>query len=75
MNRAAPEPKANMGQPEPRIDGRLKVTGEARYRLRLPGQQSGVRVPRHQRDRQGPIRRMDLHEAQGRARRAGYFHP
>jgi xanthine dehydrogenase YagR molybdenum-binding subunit len=31
MNRAAPEPKANMGRPEPRIDGRLKVTGEARY--------------------------------------------
>jgi xanthine dehydrogenase YagR molybdenum-binding subunit len=31
MSRAAPEPKANMGNPEPRIDGRLKVTGEARY--------------------------------------------
>ncbi len=31
MNRAAPAPKANMGKPEPRIDGRLKVTGEARY--------------------------------------------
>jgi xanthine dehydrogenase YagR molybdenum-binding subunit len=31
MSRAAPEPKANMGQPEPRLDGRLKVTGEARY--------------------------------------------
>ncbi len=28
---AAPEPKANMGRPDPRIDGRLKVTGEARY--------------------------------------------
>jgi xanthine dehydrogenase YagR molybdenum-binding subunit len=31
MTRAAPEPKANMGKPEPRLDGRLKVTGEARY--------------------------------------------
>lgn len=31
MNRAAPQPKANMGNPEPRIEGRLKVTGEARY--------------------------------------------
>jgi len=31
MNRAAPQPKANMGRPEPRIEGRLKVTGEARY--------------------------------------------
>jgi len=31
MNRAAPAPLANMGQPEPRIEARLKVTGEARY--------------------------------------------
>lgn len=31
MSEAAPEPKENMGQPAPRIDGRLKVTGEARY--------------------------------------------
>jgi xanthine dehydrogenase YagR molybdenum-binding subunit len=31
MNRAAPTPLANMGQPEPRVDGRPKVTGEARY--------------------------------------------
>jgi xanthine dehydrogenase YagR molybdenum-binding subunit len=31
MTTAAPEPKANMGQPAPRVDGRLKVTGEARY--------------------------------------------
>src|SRR5436305_2023073 len=31
MNRAAPEPLDNMGRPEPRIDGRLKVTGAARY--------------------------------------------
>src|SRR6185503_1628083 len=36
MNRAAPEPKANMGSPEPRIDGRLKVTGEARYGSDFP---------------------------------------
>ena len=31
MSAAAPEPRANMGAPEPRIDGRLKVSGEARY--------------------------------------------
>jgi xanthine dehydrogenase YagR molybdenum-binding subunit len=31
MSIAAPAPKANMGQPEPRVDARLKVTGEARY--------------------------------------------
>ncbi len=31
MTYAAPEPKANMGQPVPRVDGRLKVTGQASY--------------------------------------------
>ncbi len=30
-NLAAPQPKGNMGQPVPRIDGTLKVTGGARY--------------------------------------------
>src|SRR5437763_2408455 len=33
---AAPEPKANMGQPAPRLDARLKVTGEARYAADFP---------------------------------------
>ena len=36
MNRAAPEPKANMGRPEPRIEARQKVTGEARYGSDFP---------------------------------------
>ena len=36
MSVAAPEPKANMGQPAPRTDGRLKVTGEARYPSDMP---------------------------------------
>jgi xanthine dehydrogenase YagR molybdenum-binding subunit len=36
MNRAAPEPKDNMGRPEPRLDGRRKVTGEARYGSDFP---------------------------------------
>src|SRR5262249_11704348 len=36
MNRAAPEPKANMGNPAPRLDARLKVTGEARYASDMP---------------------------------------
>ena len=31
MSQAAPEPKANMGQPVPRVDARLKVTGTATY--------------------------------------------
>jgi len=36
MSRAAPEPKTNMGRPEPRIEARLKVTGEARYASDMP---------------------------------------
>lgn len=33
---AAPAPQANMGQPAPRLDARLKVTGEARYASDVP---------------------------------------
>jgi xanthine dehydrogenase YagR molybdenum-binding subunit len=36
MNRAAPEPKDNMGKPAPRLEARLKVTGEARYASDMP---------------------------------------
>jgi xanthine dehydrogenase YagR molybdenum-binding subunit len=36
MIAAAPEPKANMGRPEPRYDGRLKVTGAALYSSDMP---------------------------------------
>jgi len=36
MNRAAPEPKANMGKPEPRLEAKLKVTGQARYASDMP---------------------------------------
>ncbi|MGN6459759.1 MAG: xanthine dehydrogenase family protein molybdopterin-binding subunit [Pseudolabrys sp.] len=36
MNRAAPQPKANMGQPEPRLEATLKVTGQARYSSDMP---------------------------------------
>lgn len=36
MSTAAPEPKANMGRPAPRLDARLKVTGEARYPSDMP---------------------------------------
>ena len=28
MKRAAPEPGRNMGEPLPRVDGKLKVTGD-----------------------------------------------
>ena len=33
---AAPQPGANMGEPVPRVDARLKVTGEARYPANMP---------------------------------------
>jgi xanthine dehydrogenase YagR molybdenum-binding subunit len=36
MSTAAPEPKENQGKPEPRIDARLKVMGEARYAADMP---------------------------------------
>src|SRR3569623_2488583 len=40
MNRAAPAPLDNMGRPVPRLDGRAKVRGEARY-----GSDFGVNDP------------------------------
>ena len=36
MSIAAPEPKANMGQPVPRYDAVAKVTGKARYAADVP---------------------------------------
>lgn len=36
MSEQAPAPAGNMGLPAPRIDGRLKVTGEARYPADVP---------------------------------------
>ena len=36
MSEAAPAPRNNQGQPAPRIDARLKVTGEALYAADIP---------------------------------------
>ena len=36
MDAAAPRPKENMGEPLPRVDARLKVTGQAGYPADLP---------------------------------------
>ena len=36
MSTAAPEPRENQGAPHPRIDARLKVTGEAQYSADMP---------------------------------------
>ena len=42
----------------PRIDGRAKVTGAARYASDEPVAEPGLRVPGHQRDRAGRIARL-----------------
>jgi xanthine dehydrogenase YagR molybdenum-binding subunit len=36
MSTAAPRPRENQGTPEPRIEGRLKVTGEAQFAADIP---------------------------------------
>ena len=58
MSIAAPEPKANMGQPIPRYDAVAKVTGKAEYAADVAADQSGLCLSRHQFDRQGPHRRL-----------------
>lgn len=63
MSIAAPEPKRNMGQPVPRVDARLKVTGEARYPADVPltNLAHGVLVTSD--IARGRIRRLDVSEA------------
>jgi xanthine dehydrogenase YagR molybdenum-binding subunit len=63
MNTAAPEPKANMGRPEPRIDGRLKVTGAARYAADFPVSNSAYAFLVTSPIAKGTIRGFDLGEA------------
>jgi xanthine dehydrogenase YagR molybdenum-binding subunit len=63
MNRAAPEPKANMGRPEPRIEGRQKVTGEARYGSDFPVANPAYAVLVTSAIARGSIAGMELREA------------
>ena len=63
MSDAAPQPKENMGQPIARIDGRVKVTGQARY-----GSDSPLRNPAYaflvtSKIAKGKINKFDLEEA------------
>ena len=75
MNRAAPDPKANMGKPEPRLDGAAEGDRRSALRLRFSGQQSGLRFSGHQPDRQGHASPASIWAtAQGGARRAGHLH-
>jgi xanthine dehydrogenase YagR molybdenum-binding subunit len=63
MNRAAPQPQANMGQPEPRIEGRLKVTGEARYGSDFPVGNPAFAFLVTSAIAKGTIQSMDLRDA------------
>lgn len=63
MTIAAPEPKENMGRPEPRIDGRLKVTGEARYPADMPVSNPAYAFLVTSAIARGRIRGFDLKEA------------
>jgi xanthine dehydrogenase YagR molybdenum-binding subunit len=63
MNRAAPAPQANMGQPEPRIESRLKVTGEARYGSDFPVANPAFAFLVTSPIAKGSIQSMDLGEA------------
>jgi len=40
MSEAAPQPAGNQGAPLPRVDARLKFTGEARYAADIAGDSS-----------------------------------
>ena len=64
-----------VGQPISRIDGRLKVTGGARYTADIPLRRHRPRGNRLQHDREWPDR-VDRHRSRRkRARRARCAHP
>jgi xanthine dehydrogenase YagR molybdenum-binding subunit len=63
MNRAAPEPKANMGEPVPRLEARLKVTGEARYASDMPVNNPAFAYLVTSAIAKGTITNIDLNEA------------
>ena len=63
MNRAAPEPKANMGEPVPRLEARLKVTGEARYASDMPVNNPAYAFLVTSAIAKGTITNIDLNEA------------
>jgi xanthine dehydrogenase YagR molybdenum-binding subunit len=63
MNRAAPEPKDNMGHPAPRLEARLKVTGEARYASDMPVNNPAFAFLVTSPIARGEIKSIDLDEA------------
>ena len=62
-NAAAPAPKQNMGEPVPRLDARLKVTGEARYPADFPVKNPAFAYLATSSIAKGRITRLDLDEA------------
>src|ERR1700704_2596257 len=62
-NVAAPAPKQNMGEPVPRLDARLKVTGEARYPADFPVNNPAFAYLATSSIAKGHITRLDLNEA------------
>jgi xanthine dehydrogenase YagR molybdenum-binding subunit len=63
FNAAAPRPGPNMGAPAVRLDGRLKVTGEARYPADIPVGNPAYAVLVTSAIAKGRIERLDLEEA------------
>jgi xanthine dehydrogenase YagR molybdenum-binding subunit len=63
VNTAAPAPKMNMGEPAPRIDARLKVTGEARYPSDVPVSNPAFAYLVTSAIARGRIQRLDVREA------------
>src|SRR5262249_10856560 len=63
MSAAAPEPKRNMGQPVPRYDARLKVTGSAHYPSDTPVGNPAYAFLITSSIAKGRIERMELAEA------------
>ena len=62
-NAAAPAPKENMGTPEPRLDARLKVTGEAQFPSDTPVGNAAFAVLVTSATAKGRIARLDLDAA------------
>jgi xanthine dehydrogenase YagR molybdenum-binding subunit len=60
---AAPQPGPNMGEPVPRVDGRLKVTGEARYPADIAVGNPAYAVLVTSAIAKGRIEQLDLDEA------------
>lgn len=65
MKNAAPQPRENQGQPAPRIDGRLKVTGEATYAADIPLNNMAYAVLVTSSIARGALSALDLRRAKG----------